>query len=84
MRHTADVFGPPDILVNNTGINPVYGPLLELDLAAARKIFEVNVLGTLGWVQEVLRRRQTERGAASSTSRRCPASRRRPASPSTA
>ncbi|WP_082104459.1 SDR family oxidoreductase [Demequina soli] len=45
-------FGGIDILVANAGINPVYGPLLELDHDAARKIFEVNVLGTLGWVQE--------------------------------
>ncbi|GIF72493.1 SDR family oxidoreductase [Asanoa siamensis] len=44
-------FGPIDILVNNTGINPVFGPLLSLDLGAARKIFEVNLLSALGWVQ---------------------------------
>nr|WP_221375642.1 SDR family oxidoreductase [Actinoplanes polyasparticus] len=48
-------FGPVTALVNNIGINPVYGPLASLDLSAARKIFEVNVLGTLGWVQEALR-----------------------------
>jgi len=48
-------FGPITTLVNNIGINPVFGPLGELDLNAARKIFEVNVLGTLGWVQESLR-----------------------------
>src|SRR5690349_22523256 len=48
-------FGPVTALVNNIGINPVYGPLASLDLGAARKIFEVNVLGTLGWVQEALR-----------------------------
>ncbi|GAA1851609.1 SDR family oxidoreductase [Asanoa iriomotensis] len=46
-----EAFGPVDILVNNTGINPVFGPLLELDLGAARKIFEVNLLSALGWVQ---------------------------------
>ncbi|WP_238007218.1 SDR family oxidoreductase [Dactylosporangium sp. AC04546] len=55
VRHTTELFGPPDVLVNNTGINPVYGDLLGLDLAAARKIFEVNVLSALGWVQEVFR-----------------------------
>jgi NAD(P)-dependent dehydrogenase (short-subunit alcohol dehydrogenase family) len=63
VRHTTDLFGPPDILVNNTGINPVYGPLLELDLTAARKIFEVNVLSALGWVQQVFGGRP-ERGGA--------------------
>ena len=40
-----------DILVNNAGINPVYGPLIDLELEVARKIIEVNVLATLAWVQ---------------------------------
>ncbi|GAA0913755.1 SDR family oxidoreductase [Virgisporangium aurantiacum] len=57
-------FGPVDILVNNTGINPVYGSLAELDLAAARKIFEVNVLSSLAWVQELCRTGLAERGGA--------------------
>ncbi|MDY7084491.1 MAG: SDR family oxidoreductase [Actinomycetota bacterium] len=48
-------FGPITALVNNIGINPAYGPMASLDLGAARKIFEVNVVGTLGWVQEALR-----------------------------
>ncbi len=56
-------FGPVTTLVNNIGINPVYGPLGSLDLGAARKIFEVNVLGTLGWVQEALRGGLTEGGS---------------------
>ena len=50
-----DAFGPVSILVNNIGINPAYGPLASLDLGAARKMLDVNVLGTLGWVQEVIR-----------------------------
>lgn len=44
-------FGRLDILVNNAGINPVYGPLMELELDGARKILEVNLLGTLAWIQ---------------------------------
>jgi NAD(P)-dependent dehydrogenase (short-subunit alcohol dehydrogenase family) len=48
-------FGPITTLVNNIGINPAYGPLGTLDLGAARKMMDVNVLGTLGWVQEALR-----------------------------
>jgi NAD(P)-dependent dehydrogenase (short-subunit alcohol dehydrogenase family) len=48
-------FGPVTTLVNNIGINPAYGPLGTLDLSAARKMIDVNVLGTLGWVQEALR-----------------------------
>lgn len=49
-------FGALDILVNNAGINPTYGPLSEIDLGAARKIMEVNVLATLAWVQDTLGR----------------------------
>lgn len=57
-QHRVDVFatvarefGGLDILVNNAGINPVYGPLVDLELDSARKILEVNLLGTLAWVQ---------------------------------
>ena len=48
-------FGGLDILINNAGINPVYGPLMELDLDGARKILEVNLLGTLAWIQGAYR-----------------------------
>jgi NAD(P)-dependent dehydrogenase (short-subunit alcohol dehydrogenase family) len=47
----ADRFGHLDILVNNVGINTTFGPLMDLDLVAARKIIEVNVLATLAWIQ---------------------------------
>jgi NAD(P)-dependent dehydrogenase (short-subunit alcohol dehydrogenase family) len=49
---TIAAFGRLDVLVNNTGINPAYGPLLELDPEAARKIMEVNVLAALSWVKK--------------------------------
>lgn len=45
-------FGGLDYLVNNTGINPVYGPILDAPLDAARKIMEVNVLAAFSWVQK--------------------------------
>jgi len=50
---TIEAFGSLDLLVNNAGINPVYGPLVEIDLGAARKILDVNVLSALSWVQQV-------------------------------
>jgi NAD(P)-dependent dehydrogenase (short-subunit alcohol dehydrogenase family) len=46
-----DAFGSLDLLVNNTGINPAYGPLLDLEPEAARKIVEVNVLAALAWTR---------------------------------
>ncbi|WP_406864357.1 SDR family oxidoreductase [Streptomyces sp. HUAS MG47] len=53
VRQAIAAFGSVDLLVNNTGINPVYGPMIELDLAAARKIVEINCLAALSWTQTV-------------------------------
>ncbi|HPB72325.1 MAG TPA: SDR family NAD(P)-dependent oxidoreductase, partial [Phycicoccus sp.] len=39
-----EAFGPVTLMVNNTGINPVFGPLMNLDMVAARKIVETNCL----------------------------------------
>ncbi|HVU92506.1 MAG TPA: SDR family oxidoreductase [Jatrophihabitans sp.] len=47
-------FGRLDVLINNTGINPAFGPLTELDDGAARKIMDVNVLAALGWTRRAL------------------------------
>jgi 3-oxoacyl-[acyl-carrier protein] reductase len=44
-------FGSLDMLVNNAGINPAFGALMDVDLGAVRKIFEVNVVAALGWTQ---------------------------------
>ncbi|MFI5607991.1 SDR family oxidoreductase [Amycolatopsis sp. NPDC051903] len=48
---TIERFGRLDMLVNNTGINPVYGPSLDVDPAAAAKILAVNVLAPLAWTK---------------------------------
>ena len=61
---TIEAFGSIDLLVNNTGISPAYGPLIELDLEAARKIFEVNCLAALSWVQQAHRAWMGEHGGA--------------------
>ena len=49
-----ETFGRLDHLVNNTGINPVYGPILDSDLDAARKIMDVNVLAAFAWTQKAV------------------------------
>lgn len=59
-----DTFGSVDLLVNNTGINPVYGPLVDLDLGAARKIVEVNCIAAVSWVQHAYRAWMQEHGGA--------------------
>ncbi|MFD6392090.1 SDR family oxidoreductase [Nocardia sp. NPDC055029] len=59
-----DAFGSVDLLVNNTGINPVYGPMIEMDLQAARKIIEVNCLAALSWTQQVHKAWMAEHGGA--------------------
>ncbi|HEY1488095.1 MAG TPA: SDR family oxidoreductase [Micromonosporaceae bacterium] len=48
---TMDSYGRLDILINNTGINPVFGPVLETDPAAIRKVFEVNVFAGIAWAK---------------------------------
>jgi len=48
---TLSAYGRLDVLVNNAGINPVFGPMIEQDLGAARKVFDVNVIGAVGWVR---------------------------------
>lgn len=49
LSRTAQALGPVDLLVNNAGINPIYGPMIEADPVAIRKIFEVNVIAALRW-----------------------------------
>jgi 3-oxoacyl-[acyl-carrier protein] reductase len=44
-------FGRVDYLVNNAAVNPYFGPLIDADLGAVRKIFEVNVIAALAWSQ---------------------------------
>ncbi|GAA2342490.1 SDR family oxidoreductase [Saccharopolyspora halophila] len=61
---TVEAFGHVDLLVNNTGINPAYGPLIDLDHGVARKTFEVNVLAALSWTQQVYRAGMSEHGGA--------------------
>jgi 3-oxoacyl-[acyl-carrier protein] reductase len=49
-----DRFGAIDVLVNNTGINPIFGPLMDAEPDAFRKILEVNVLSSLAWTRAAL------------------------------
>jgi NAD(P)-dependent dehydrogenase (short-subunit alcohol dehydrogenase family) len=53
VARTLERFGRVDYLVSNVGINPVYGPLINLDLAVVRKVIDTNVIAAIGWTQHV-------------------------------
>jgi NAD(P)-dependent dehydrogenase (short-subunit alcohol dehydrogenase family) len=62
VRTAVDTFGSLDMLVGNVGINPVHGPVVDLDLDAFRKILDTNVVATLGLVQQAWRAWMAEHG----------------------
>jgi NAD(P)-dependent dehydrogenase (short-subunit alcohol dehydrogenase family) len=62
VARTVERFGGLGILINNTGINPSYGPLMEADLGAVRKIFDVNVVAALGYIQLAYKAWMSEHG----------------------
>ncbi|HEX6337599.1 MAG TPA: SDR family oxidoreductase [Jiangellaceae bacterium] len=59
-----DRFGRVDVLVNSAGTSPVMGPLMDLEMPAAAKILEINLLAALGWAQQVYRAWWAEHGGA--------------------
>ena len=62
VRAAIDTFGSLDMVVGNVGVNPVYGPLTDLDLNSFRKILDTNVVSALGLVQEAWRAWMAEHG----------------------
>ncbi|MGW2029414.1 MULTISPECIES: SDR family oxidoreductase [Streptomyces] len=61
---TMEAFGRVDFLVNNAGTNPVFGPIADLDLNVARKVFETNVISALGFAQKTWHAWQKDNGGA--------------------
>jgi NAD(P)-dependent dehydrogenase (short-subunit alcohol dehydrogenase family) len=64
VTRVAEELGPVEVLVNNAGTNPYFGPLRGLDRARADKIVEVNQWAPLLWTQAVLAAGMGERGGA--------------------
>ncbi|TYB48100.1 SDR family oxidoreductase [Actinomadura chibensis] len=57
-------FGGLDVLVNNAGTNPYYGPMADIEAAAAAKTVEVNQFAVITWTKHALRASLAERGGA--------------------
>lgn len=55
VQHTLERFGSIDVLVNNAGTNPAYGPLIDQDHQRFAKTFDVNVWAPLHWTALVVR-----------------------------
>ncbi|WP_328722951.1 SDR family oxidoreductase [Streptomyces sp. NBC_00247] len=64
VERTMEAFGRVDFLVNNAGTNPVFGPMADLDLGVARKVFETNVISALGFAQRTWKAWQAQNGGA--------------------
>ncbi|MGX1619083.1 SDR family oxidoreductase [Streptomyces sp. NPDC055506] len=64
VARTMEAFGRVDFLVNNAGTNPVFGPIADLDLDVARKVFETNVVSALGFAQKTWHAWQKDNGGA--------------------
>ncbi|SDD08965.1 SDR family oxidoreductase [Streptomyces prasinopilosus] len=64
VERTMEAFGRVDFLVNNAGTNPVFGPIADLDLNVARKVFETNVISALGFAQRTWHAWQKDNGGA--------------------
>ncbi len=64
VERTMEIFGRVDYLVNNAGTNPVFGPIADLDLGVARKVFETNVISALGFAQRTWHAWQKDNGGA--------------------
>jgi NAD(P)-dependent dehydrogenase (short-subunit alcohol dehydrogenase family) len=55
-------FGGVDVLVNNAGTNPYFGPLVDLDPVRAEKTVRLNQFGIVLWTQLVWKASMAERG----------------------
>ncbi|MFF9127457.1 SDR family oxidoreductase [Streptomyces sp. NPDC014889] len=64
VERVMEAFGRVDFLINNAGTNPVFGPMADLDLNVARKVFETNVVSALGFAQRTWHAWQKDNGGA--------------------
>jgi NAD(P)-dependent dehydrogenase (short-subunit alcohol dehydrogenase family) len=55
-------FGQIDVLVNNAGTNPYFGPVLDIDEVRAEKIVRLNQFGPVLWSRLALKASMAEHG----------------------
>jgi 3-oxoacyl-[acyl-carrier protein] reductase len=53
IERTLSTFGHIDYLVNAAGVNPAHGQIVDADLGAIRKTFEVNLFAPIAWTKKV-------------------------------
>ena len=54
-KKIVDETGTLDVLINNAGTNPSGGSLLDVDLSAVQKTWDVNLMGPLMWTREAVK-----------------------------
>jgi NAD(P)-dependent dehydrogenase (short-subunit alcohol dehydrogenase family) len=59
---TVAEFGSLDVLVNNAGTNPYFGPLVDIDIPRAEKTVQVNQMSIVLWTQLAWKASMAERG----------------------
>ncbi len=54
-RATVEQLGAIDVLVNNAGTNPYFGPLVEIDDTRLQKTYEINQASVVWWTRAAWR-----------------------------
>lgn len=64
VRAAVDTFGSCDVLVNNAGTNPAGGALMDVDMGAVDKTWDVNLRAPLVFAREAWHQWMAEHGGA--------------------
>jgi NAD(P)-dependent dehydrogenase (short-subunit alcohol dehydrogenase family) len=62
VQRVLTAFGRIDMLVNNTAISPVFGPVLDLEERVIEKILRVNLIAPVQWTRKVHRAWMADNG----------------------